>query len=96
MLSYLKEFPQARERRNKTRSIGNLMRKTHPVLQGISAELMEQIVDEIEDYSRYWRKILGYDETLRGKDYDTKKVVVQEKQIELGVAEMGFDEKLPW
>ena len=101
MLLYIKQTPQARERRNKIRCIGNVMRMTHMTLREFSPEVMDTIVNEIEDYSRYWRKILAENENLRGKDYDgrnfkQKKVVEQEKQLEMGTAEMGFKEDLPW
>ena len=96
MKLYLKETPQARERKNKVRAIGNIMRKTHPSIQAISPEVMDGIVDEIIDYERYWRKILLDEPTLRGKDYNTKRIVEQKKMLELGVVEMGFKEELPF
>ena len=101
MLLYIKQTPQARERRNKIRCIGNVMRMTHMTLREFSPEVMDTIVNEIEDYSRYWRKILANEPKLRGNDYSgrgfkDKKVVEQEKQLEMGTAEVGYHEELPW
>ena len=101
MLSYLRENVPARERRHRIRCIGNVMRMTHMTLREFSPEVMDDIVREIGDYDRYWRKILANEPKLRGNDYSgkgfkQKKVVEQEKELSLGVAEVGYHEELPW
>lgn len=88
---YLEDNPRARERRNKVRCISNIMRKYHPSLKDFPNELMEEIVDEIIAYERYWRKILVDNPELQGTDYNTKKIMVQKKQIELGY-ESGYNQ----
>lgn len=90
---YLKDVPRARERRNKVRCISNLMRKNHPSIQGLNDIVMDNIIDEIISYERYWPKTLLECPELRGLDYDTKKKIVQEKQIELGY-EGGYNTKI--
>ncbi len=81
---YLQDEPRARERVNKVRAICNLLQRNHPVLQTISPEVIVEIIDETIAYERYWRKILLDNPELRGKDYQTKKEVVQKYQIGLG------------
>lgn len=90
---YLKDTPQARERRNKVRCISNLVRKNHPAIENVHTETMDNIVDDIVAYERLWRKILLENPDLRGIDYDTKKTVIQKKQIELGY-ESGYNRKI--
>lgn len=81
---YLEQTPRGRERRNKVRCVSNIIQKNHPSIQGIPPEVMCEIVDEVISYERYWRKILLEHPHLRGTDYNTKKMVVQKKQMELG------------
>lgn len=89
--NYLKDNPRGRERRNKVRCISNVIQKYHPSVSDLPWEVMSDIVDEIIAYERYWRKILLENPELRGKDYETKRSVVQRKQIELGY-ESGYNE----
>ena len=81
---YLQDEPRARERHNKVRAITNFMRRSHPTLQSISVDLMSKFIDEIIALERYWRKILLDNPELRGHDYNTKKITVQNAQIRLG------------
>lgn len=90
---YLQDEPKARERVNKVRAIANLLQRNHPSIQGVSKEVFTEIIDETIAYERYWRKILLEHPHLRGADYETKRKVVQKKQIELGY-ESGANIKL--
>lgn len=89
---YLKIQPLARERKNKNRTIGNLIIKTYNL--EISREKMEGIVSDILTGDRAWRQILEQRPELRGSDYGDKDELEQKKQIELGY-EPGATEKLP-
>lgn len=80
---YLISEPKARERRNKIHAICNLLHRNHPAIQGISKDVLMGIIDEVIAYERLWRKILLDNPNLRGVDYETKKQIVQKKQIEL-------------
>ena len=91
--TYLQDTPKARERMNKVRAICNLLQRNHPSIQGLSKEVIMEIIDETIALERYWRKILLDNPELRGADYETKRLVVQRKQVELGY-EGGANVKL--
>lgn len=91
--TYLQNEPRARERVNKVRALCNLLQRNHPAIQGIPAEVFTQIIDETIAYERYWRKILLENPDLRGKDYQTKREVVQKFQQSIGY-EGGYTQKL--
>lgn len=90
VLDYLTNQPLFRERRNKNRGIGNLIRKNHPSVSKLSPELMEEMVSEMLAMDRAWRWWLEDKNRpdLRGKDYfkhrKTKKQMEQETKVELG------------
>lgn len=90
---YLVNNAPGRERKNKSRCISNIVQRNHPSIKDIPWQVMVEIVDDVVAYERYWRKILLDNPELRGMDYDTKKVVVQKKQIELGY-EGGYNMKV--
>jgi len=82
--NYLEEEPRFRERKNKDRGIVNLLIKHHPILETVPKEILIDMVKEYNSMDRYWRMITLEREDLRGNDYDTKEIVSQEKQIQLG------------
>ena len=84
LINYLKEQPLARERRLKDRACVNLLLKSYPSLQEIDPKILVAFVQDHASLDRYWRQILLEDETLRGTDYDDKKVLAQEKVLGLG------------
>ena len=84
---YLKAEPRARERSLKDRAIVNLLNQTYKAL-----DTKESRIAFVQDYNsldRYWRLLTARHPELRGKDYDTKQIVEQRKEIELGY-EVGF------
>ena len=94
MKDFLTRTPQARERRQKVRAIAFLLQKLRPAIRGLSKDLMIEIVDDTIAFERYWRKVLVDYPELQGKDYNTKKAVEQKKMLEMGVAEVGFNQKI--
>lgn len=88
-LRFLEIEPRFRERRNKNRGIGHILKDNHPSLKDIPKEVMEDIVFETLALDRAWRWWLkdGNREDLRGNDYNgkgykEKKVLEQEHMIE--------------
>ena len=86
---YLRKEPLARERRNKDRGIVNLLREKYPILKDIPKETLIATVQDFNSLDRYWRMILSENEELQGKDYCTKRIVEERKEMELGY-ESGF------
>lgn len=80
--TYLKQQPLARERANKNRAIGNIIRENYGL--EIDKLKMQDIVGEILTLDRKWRKLLEENPELRGSDYNQKEILSQEKQIQLG------------
>lgn len=93
---YLEKEPLFRERRHKNRGVTNLLLKKYTgiaaalVKAGISKESLIALVEDAYTMDRWWRKHLEHRPELRGKDYGTKKMLVQKKQIELGYTP-GFE-----
>lgn len=81
--NYLEKSPKARERKNKNRFIAWLLWKR---LQGVEVtqEMLEKFVVDCSSYDRAWRQVLQLETHLRGTDYDDKKMLEQEKELELG------------
>lgn len=77
----LKFYPQTRERKNKNRYIARKLEKKHHT--GVPENVMAEIVAEVLSMDRGWRHVLQHNPKLRGTDYDDKKVLEQEKQVEL-------------
>lgn len=87
LYEYLKSEPRARERSLKDRAIVNLLNKRYPVL-----ETKESRIAFVQDYNsldRYWRLLTAEHIELRGSDYETKRIVEERKQKEIGY-ESGF------
>lgn len=89
VLSYLQEDPRFRERKNKNKGIANLISMKYGI--EIPNDKRDDIVADILNMDRQWRKCLEEDETLRGKDYDvnnSKTILEQKKMLELGYQTM--------
>lgn len=71
---YLEEQPSARERKNKNRAICNMMIKKY----------IQEMVGDILNADRAWRKVLEDNPQLRGSDYEDKDQLEENKQRELG------------
>lgn len=84
LLDYLKIQPLARERKNKDRACINLLVKSYPSLAEINPKILVSFVQDYGSMDRYWRQILLEQPELRGSDYDDKKILSQEKVLELG------------
>lgn len=85
LLTYLKQEPRARERKNKNRAIGNLVRENYGLNdKHLSKDRVADMVGEILSMDRQWRKILEENPDLRGTDYGDKTELVLEKQRSLG------------
>ena len=76
MKNYLQEQPKARERKNKNRAIGNVIMERYNIQ--IDKAMMSDIVGEILNYDRVWRKILEDYPDLRGSDYGHKDKLEEE------------------
>lgn len=83
LLTYLKQEPRARERKNKNRAIGNLLSKKYR-FDFLPKQMVADMVGEVLSLDRKWRKILEENPNLRGEDYDEKVILEQEAQIKLG------------
>lgn len=84
LLEYLKHQPLARERKNKDRAIVNLLINKYPELKEVKKEIIVELVKDYNSMDRYWRDITAQNVSLRGDDYEDKKVFEQKKQLELG------------
>lgn len=90
--SYLISEPRARERRNKTRALCNLLQRTHPSIEKVNPEVLTNIFDELLSMDRHWRKILSENIALRGKDYDGAGGFKSKRQLEEEKMEtMGYE-----
>ncbi len=80
---YLKQYPNARERKNKNRFFAWLLWEGK---EGRIAtkELIETFVRRASSYDRAWRQVLQHETDLRGSDYDDKTILEQDKELELG------------
>lgn len=85
LIDYLKHEPRARERKNKNRAIGNIIREKYlNTPERIESAVIADMVGEILSLDRKWRKILEENPELRGSDYKDKEVLEQQAQINLG------------
>lgn len=94
ILKYLRDYEQFRERRNKNKYIGAIVLMKYGV--ELTPKLKDQLADLVTDMmnaDRYWRMHTHEYPELRGKDYDTGKVVEQKKILELGY-EMGYSKDI--
>lgn len=95
VVEYLESEPKFRERKNKDRGIVNLLARRYGVLgyllkrKEIDIMTVVAIIKDAASIDREWRQTLQFNPPLRGKDYEDKKILEQEKQIELGY-EVGY------
>ena len=84
ILEYLENEPRFRERKNKNKGIANLINKKYKDI--IPENLRDSIIDDILSADRYWRWWLedGKRPDLRGKDYNTKNVIMSKAENKLG------------
>jgi len=84
--SKLIKHPEYRERHKKAEFVARWLRLKYPTILGSIERLktIEDMVDEVINVERYWRKVLQEHPELRGKDYQSKKAVEEEKMLELG------------
>lgn len=93
LLEYLKLEPKARERKNKNRAIGNIIKKKYySNLMQVEQSRMADIVSEVLNLDRKWRLILKENPDLRGSDYKEKDILEQEKMLQLGYEPNYFND----
>lgn len=82
----LEKSPRARERKNKNAFIAWILEKKYAgrIQTGIDRALLEDFVRDSATYDRAWRQVLQLEVSLRGTDYEDKKTLEQEKELELG------------
>ena len=80
----LEFYPQVRERKNKNIYIARKLNKKYNVQLGIGEDRLKNLIEDAMTMDRAWRYCLQHYPKLRGSDYADKKVLEQEKQIELG------------
>lgn len=80
----LEKYPEYRERKKKNLLIAKMLAFKYSLETTLPVEILESIVADSSTYDRAWRKILQENVNLRGKDYEEKEILEQEKQIELG------------
>ena len=84
LLYLLRTEPKARERKNKDRACVYVLLKHFESLNNVPKDVLIRFVQEYATLDRQWRKLLQDNVGLRGVDYETKKMLSQKKQIELG------------
>lgn len=84
----LKNQPLARERHYRARAVWAILFKRHGY-DTINKQVFCELFAEIASIDRWIRKVQEEDETLRGDDYGDKKILEQEKMLELGY-EVGY------
>lgn len=82
--NYLEQLEAFRERKHKDAGLANLLMRRYKVLQSLSRETVIAIVQDYTSMDRVWRQILEQRPELRGKDYDEKVALEENKQAELG------------
>lgn len=81
---YLKKEPRARERRNKYKTITNLIQKRYKKAEKIDrAELVQWVFTAIK-YDRDWRHVTQKHRNLQGKDYKEKARYTKKALLEYG------------
>lgn len=82
ILNYLTEEPRFRERVNKNKGIANIISGKYGI--DMPKDKRNDIIADILNADRYWRKHTADHPNLRGKDYGTKEAVEQEFELSLG------------
>lgn len=79
----LEKFPESRERKNRARLVWWVLQQEES-FKDMGKEMFCKLFSKAETISRWARKIQAENVELRGKDYDDKELLEQEKQIEFG------------
>lgn len=82
--SYLEIEPRARERKNLTRAMVNLLLNKYPELKDINKDKLIDFCRDYDSYIREWREVTRLEINLRGKDYDDGKILSQKYQLKRG------------
>src|SRR3990167_6494029 len=83
--NYLVQYPQLRERKNRANFIARLVQKKYPYeLEKVSLSRIADILLDGQGYLRAWNHVTQFNEHLRGRDYDDKKMLEQEAQLDIG------------
>ena len=88
--SYLEKEPRARERREHSRAIVNLLLIKYPSLKEIPKSTLIDFARDYDSYIREWREVVRLEPHLRGKDWKDGKRLSQETQLKRGY-EPGFE-----
>lgn len=80
--SRLSDFTWFRERKNKNFGIAKLLIRLYNL--NIDPKTLEEVIVEASSLDRMWRKTLQDNPHLRGSDYESKEILEQNKEIELG------------
>ena len=84
IFNYLNIEPRARERKNYSRAMINLLLENYPELKELPKDKLVDFCRDFESYARIWRKVVEENKDLRGKDYNTKDKMEGEYQINIG------------
>lgn len=85
ILDYLKKYSEFRERRNKNKWLGGIVLKKYGIeITPALRDQLDDLVTDIQNADRYWRKHTSENEGLRGSDYETKQAVEEQKMLALG------------
>lgn len=89
--SYCLREPKARERRNRSRAICNLLTEKYRLTD--DKQKLIEAFEDYESYSRLFRMVQMENPETRGQDYEDGKELAQKKQIDLGY-ESGYQQDL--
>lgn len=91
--NYIEQEPKGRERRNRDRAMVNLLLVKYPILTEVPKDKLVDFAHDFESYTRIWRQVLSENINLRGLDYDTKRIVEENYQMNLGYTP-GFEQSI--
>ncbi len=84
--------PLARERRNRARAVWKILEIRHACTEIGKDKFLDPYFTEIQTINRLILNIQQYEPDLRGKDYADKKILEQEKMLELGYSPGHFQD----
>ncbi len=92
---HLEKNPKARERKNKNRFIAWILENKYGgrFQTGSSVSLLTDVISDAFTYDRAWRQVLQLESNLRGSDYEEKKALMKDKEVELGYEHGGLSDK---
>lgn len=77
-----------RERKNRMEIIAKMLIEKYHI--NTEPSRVKAIIEDANSMDRYWRLILMERKDLQGNDYDTKRIVEEKKELELGY-EVGYN-----